>query len=827
MAGEIEAKVKLNTSEFTSGINEIKKVAGEAAGSIGEIVASASAAAGAAIAAAATGISKIVTDSVKSFGEYEQLVGGAKKIFDEMDYSKIAEDANNAWMTMNLSASQYLAMINDVGASFAATMGDQQGYEVAKQGMQAIADYASGTGKNVDVLSEKFAMITRAASSYQSIADQFSGILPATSADFLEQAQAAGFLSSQYKKLTDVPVAEYQQAVSAMLEKGVKDLGLAGNTAAETMNTLTGSIAGLKSAWENLMTGMADSSANLGPLIDNVVTMAQAALENIIPVASQALEGISTVIANIAPVIAAELPGLVSTVAPQLLDAAVSIVNTLTAALPGLIQSITSSLTSILPQFAETVVNLLNTLASDIVPSLFSFAVKVIITIGQAVADNAQQMAASLFEMVNTMVSILSENMPAFITVAVQILSVLSQSLVENLPLVISSIVTLIISIAQTIIDNLPTIIVAGLQIILAIVNGIVENMNYFTDSLIMLIGKLATTIMDNLPLIIEAGLQIGLAIVKGILLAIPSLLVSIGRFLGIVDDASRDFGKSTEAMTDSTKTMGADIGMELGNIENSFSSFSSNIAATTSGVSSVANSMASDVKTVTVPVYDAMGNLVRSFEVTQSTAQSSAENISTAVSSAQNTTQASTEKIIEGNSKIMESCKQLNDIIVKPKLDATNLQHGYTQVETICNATISVLNNLGSMIVSPNVDPSGVEDGCSAIAAACSNAIGALTELSGTSASPSVTSIGARASGGPVSAGSPYVVGEEGPELFMPRSNGYILNADDTEDLFGRSGDRSIVINVNGDVYDDEMSMRRKMKAAVLDVIEMELAYG
>ena len=37
------------------------------------------------------------------------------------------------------------------------------------------------------------------------------------------------------------------------------------------------------------------------------------------------------------------------------------------------------------------------------------------------------------------------------------------------------------------------------------------------------------------------------------------------------------------------------------------------------------------------------------------------------------------------------------------------------------------------------------------------------------------------RASGGPVSGGSPYIVGEEGPEMFVPNTSGRIINARDT----------------------------------------------
>jgi hypothetical protein len=52
---------------------------------------------------------------------------------------------------------------------------------------------------------------------------------------------------------------------------------------------------------------------------------------------------------------------------------------------------------------------------------------------------------------------------------------------------------------------------------------------------------------------------------------------------------------------------------------------------------------------------------------------------------------------------------------------------------------------------------------------------------------------LGARASGGPVSAGQPYLVGERGPELFMPRSSGSIY----PNDAIGMAG-ANIVVNVD-----------------------------
>ena len=80
------------------------------------------------------------------------------------------------------------------------------------------------------------------------------------------------------------------------------------------------------------------------------------------------------------------------------------------------------------------------------------------------------------------------------------------------------------------------------------------------------------------------------------------------------------------------------------------------------------------------------------------------------------------------------------------------------------------------------------------------------------------------RASGGPVQAGVPYMTGELGPELFIPSTNGYILNNEDTQDYLSGSG---ITININGDVYDDERSMRSKMQSAVLGILQEQIAYA
>lgn len=354
---DLVAKITLDSSEYEKGIKGASEGAEGLSSKwalLGKGVKIAGAATVAAAGASAVAIGNLTKQSVQAYAEYEQLAGGVEKIFNEANIEQIFADANNAYKNLNMSANKYLAAINQTGATFAQTMGDQKGYDTAKTGMQAIADYASGTGRNLNELNDKYALITRSTSSYQSIADQFSGILPATSAGFLEQAQAAGFLSDSYGKLTEVPIDEYQEAVTKMLEKGVKDMGLYGNTAKESATTISGSLAMTKSAWQNLITGLADPNADLGQLMDNLVVAivgeneGEGLLNNITPAIERAMEGIGELVEKAAPVISEHLPKMIETLLPPLITAVTQLVVGLISALPTIIALIAEQLPTIL-----------------------------------------------------------------------------------------------------------------------------------------------------------------------------------------------------------------------------------------------------------------------------------------------------------------------------------------------------------------------------------------------------------------------------------------------------------------------------------------------
>lgn len=411
----------------------------------------------AAVTAAATGVTALTTAAVNNFSKYEQLAGGAQKIFDQMGYSKIANDANNAYKDLGLSANQYLAVINDVGATFAATMGDEAGYEAAKTGLKAISDYASGTGKNVNELSQKFTLITRSTSSYQSIADQFSGILPATSAGFLEQAQAAGILSDKYKQLTEVPIDEYQAAVSQMLEQGVADLGLANNTMNEAFSTLSGSLSMAMGAWNNLVTGLADDSADLDMLIGNFVESVGAVATNLIPKIGTALNGASKLVRELIPVIVQEIPVLIEENLPLLVEAAISIVQSL-------VDGISENQEMLITTAMETITYLVTSLIS-MLPQIVAIGLEFLVSLANGIAQSLPELIPTIVNVVLTIVQTILDNLPLFIEAALQIIVALTIGIINAIPELVSRIPEIITAIVVALVGAIPQLATAALQI--------------------------------------------------------------------------------------------------------------------------------------------------------------------------------------------------------------------------------------------------------------------------------------------------------------------------------------------------------------------------
>lgn len=528
----------------------------------------------AAIGGAAAGIGAIVKQSVDAFGEWEQLAGGAQKIFDEMDFSVIKNDAKNAYKELNMSMNDYIEAINLAGATFSTTMGDKEAYDTARKGMLAISDFATGTGKDINELTQKYQMITRAASSYQSIADQFAGILPQTANDFLAQAQAAGLLSEEYTKLTEVPVAEYQQAVTEMLSKGVADLGLANNALKESEGTLTGSMAMTKAAWENLVMSLANGEEDITEYIDKFVESASASLDNILPIVEQALSGVGDLIDEMLPKIVDRIPAMIEDggILSKLLESGKKVVESIANGINENIDTVTG--------FAEQIIMTLGSALGTVLPTLLKVGGVIVSTLGNAIISHLDEILDAAGQILEMVLTGISDNAESLVDAAVMIIESLAGFISENADLIISSCVDIAMALIRGVTENAGLFIDLAMQILVALTSAILDNIDVIIQTVPLIINGFIDGLVSHLPDMVAAWvklmdtLELALPeIVDSILAVLPQLMDTIvNYYLG--DGAKQTlqaglvmFGALNKALNNIVIDIIARIGMFIRNI--------------------------------------------------------------------------------------------------------------------------------------------------------------------------------------------------------------------------------------------------------------------
>ena len=125
----------------------------------------------------------------------------------------------------------------------------------------------------------------------------------------LRLLDTANEINAQQGIITDYQISNFADIVDA-IHVVQTEIGITGTTAAEAAETIQGSISAMKSAWRNLITGLADPDADMSVLVDNFVESFEIAFDNVQPAIETALINIGDVIAKIAPTILDKLPDL-------------------------------------------------------------------------------------------------------------------------------------------------------------------------------------------------------------------------------------------------------------------------------------------------------------------------------------------------------------------------------------------------------------------------------------------------------------------------------------------------------------------------------------
>ena len=452
---------------------------------------------GKAISSVGSAFISVGKQSVQSYAEYEQLVGGVDTLFGDSS-AKVQEYAKNAYKTSGMSANEYMSTVTSFSASLISSLeGDtEQASEVANRAIIDMSDNANKMGTDISMLQN----------AYQGFAKQNYTMLDNLKLGYGGTKTEMERLIADASKMTDVQeklgititegdmsFANIANAISVVQ----KNMGIMGTTSLEASATISGSTGSMKSAWDNLVTGIADDNAEFDVLVNNLV-------ESIV-----GKDGEGGFITNMLPRIQTALDGIVT-----------------------MVVSLTDSL---LPKVVEIGTDLITNLANSIndnLPALLDSASTILDTLITGIFSLLPTLIPVAISLIETLVTSILTNLPMILEAGILMIVTLAEGVASMLPDLIPLAINAVLNLVETLIDNVDLVIDAGIQLIMGLADGLLEALPILLDKAPVLIDKLNTALINNMGKIIEMGVQLSIQLAVGLIKAVPKLISAGGDLL-------------------------------------------------------------------------------------------------------------------------------------------------------------------------------------------------------------------------------------------------------------------------------------------------------
>lgn len=400
--------------------------------------------------------------ALEAYADNEQLIGGVETLFDKSS-NTVKDYANNAYKTAGLSANQYMETVTSFSASLLQSLGGntQKAAEIGNMAVVDMADNANKMGTDMSMIQ----------SAYQGFAKQNYTMLDNLKLGYGGTKNEMKRLLSDAQKITGIKydisnLNDVYQAIHVI--QG--ELGITGTTAKEANETIQGSLDATKSAWQNMLVGIADDNADFDGLINNLVDSIATAAQNILPRVLVIIDGIVGLGSKLLEKIVEKMPKIIVVV-------------------EDLIYRIIDSVTTFLPDMLL--------LAGNIIGSL-----------------------------INAIIS----NLPNFVSAGLDIILSLINGISLSLPTLIPAIVDAILLIVDTLLSNINLVIEAGVNLIVGLALGLVDAIPKLLEKIPEIISNLVNALLkpDMLYQLTIAGIKLIVGLGKGLVAAIPELLTLV-----------------------------------------------------------------------------------------------------------------------------------------------------------------------------------------------------------------------------------------------------------------------------------------------------------
>lgn len=461
-------------------------------GGLGTAAKAGVAALGAALASAATGTVALGKAALESYSQYEQLVGGVDKLFQDAS-PKLQEYAANAYQTAGMSANQYMEQATSFSAALINSLGGdtQKAADQADVAMRAMSDNVNTFGSNMtDVQNafqgfskQNFTMLDNLKLGYGGTKEEMQRLI----SDANEYAASIG-------EASDLSIDSFSDIVTA-IDLIQQKQGIAGTTAREAATTIEGSVNMAKAAWQNWVTELGKDNANMGKLTTQLVDSVTKAASNIVPriavIAGAAMTALSEQLPSAVEQIGASLSGY----APTLGESVMSLIGTVAQMAmeyaPTALLAIVGAITAFLTEYA---------------PTLLQAAMTMFLAIVQAIIDSGPQIMDALMVVLQSLVQLCINNMPAMLDAALGLVGMLLQAIVDYGPQILVQLLLLLASLVVAIGMKVGEFFDGGGQLI----EGLLMGAQAFFDQVSAWFGSIGDMILgavgDLGNLLVDAG---------------------------------------------------------------------------------------------------------------------------------------------------------------------------------------------------------------------------------------------------------------------------------------------------------------------------------
>lgn len=249
------------------------------------------------------GVSAITTFgtiAVKSFAEYEQLVGGVDTLFKDAS-KKVQQYAADAYKTAGMSANDYMANATAFSASLISSLGGDtaKAAEYANTAMISMSDNANKMGTDIESIVATYQSLSRG---NYAMLDNLKLGYGGTKAELERLIQDASTYTDVQKEMgltVDESSMSFDNIVNAIaVVQG--HLGIAGATAEESATTIEGSFLSMKAAASNFMVSLVDDNASVTDSFNVMKATAITFVDNVTPKIMEFLGAISPITTTVA-----------------------------------------------------------------------------------------------------------------------------------------------------------------------------------------------------------------------------------------------------------------------------------------------------------------------------------------------------------------------------------------------------------------------------------------------------------------------------------------------------------------------------------------------